>query len=209
MANAGMTHDDKMSGYVSGEQWLQNAVQWKLAQDGFSNVQTLPGMPLGGGNRPGSDIGFISWKDGANYLVLGDNKDWKNIRSNMEDKSQIEDWVKQSLTLYPEADVIRFYLSSTTSEASEYVDQTLKQDILNRILAVANGRDVEVESIYAVEMEQIAAQVLSQKTQNQAIASPTTEENLVSQQLSPTQNPKITQSTDQQLDDSQEQTYAY
>jgi len=162
-----MGNANKNLSNVFGEQALQNAIQVKLNNEGFSNIQILAGMPIGGNNRAGADAACIAWKNGENYLVLGDNKDWQTIRSDMMDKSKIENWVTNSLNLYPEADVIRFYLSSTTADASSKVDQNLRQELMDRISAVADGRSVEIETLYKSEMEKVASQGISASSQNQ------------------------------------------
>jgi hypothetical protein len=166
MSNMGDTNKNLSN--VFGEQALQNAIQVKLNNEGFSNVQTLAGMPVGGNNRAGADAAYIAWKNGENYLVLGDNKDWQRFRSDMMEDSQVENWVTNSLNLYPEADVVRFYLSSTTSDAGSKVDQNLRQELMNRISSVADGRSVEIETLYKSEMEKVvASQNVSANNQSQ------------------------------------------
>lgn len=151
---------------VFGEQALQNAIKVKLNNEGFSNVQTLAGMPVGGNNRAGADAAYIAWKNGENYLVLGDNKDWQRFRSDMLEESKIEDWVTKSLNLYPEADTIRFYLSSTTADAGSKVDQNLRQELMDRISSVADGRSVQIETLYKSEMEKVVADKVASQSVN-------------------------------------------
>lgn len=161
-----MGSTNKSLSNVFGEQALQNAIQVKLSNEGFSNIQTLSGMPIGGNNRAGADAACIAWKNGENYLVLGDNKDWQRFRSNMMEESKIENWVTKSLNLYPEADVIRFYLSSTTADAGSKVDQNLRQELMDRISSVADGRSVQVETLYKSEMEKVVADKVASQSVN-------------------------------------------